>query len=333
MPKTKASFGMIAVTLCTVTVMFVLPITPKIPVSTAVVERGNLVMAQSLEGRVGYGDQQVCGAPLAGRVAQVNVRQGQAVQKGDVLLRMDTAWEEEALSGLEQALHGQNQALASVQLAGEAVKAVWLQNQLSLQAQMREMVLAIQAKTLRADADGVVGQVYVQPGDYVAAFSPMLVLRGNGLELSARQRVQDSLTLQVGMRAVVYAQGEQRAIATLSGFGAPELDGATGLYMQTLRFSVDQGEDWLQQRLGEAVALELLSQVQSDVALAPIAAVSAGNCLWVVREGRVSPVKVDPKQRDADFVRVAEELVGERVVLLPDEADLRAGSPVKESKR
>ncbi len=70
MPKTKASFGMIAVTLCTVTVMFVLPITPKIPVSTAVIERGNLVMAQSLEGRVGYGDQQVCGAPLAGRAAK-----------------------------------------------------------------------------------------------------------------------------------------------------------------------------------------------------------------------------------------------------------------------
>ncbi|MEA5014646.1 MAG: biotin/lipoyl-binding protein [Candidatus Limiplasma sp.] len=332
MPKTKASFGMIAVTLCTVVVMFVLPVTPKIPVSTAVVERGNLVIAQSLEGRVGYGDEQVCVAPLAGQVAQVNVRQGQAVRKGDVLLRLDTAWEEQALSGLEQAVYGQNQALESVQLAGEAMKAVWLQNQLSLQAQMREITLAIEAKTLRASADGVVGQVYVGAGDYAPALSPMLSVRGSQLELSARQRAQESMALQVGMRAVVYAQGEQRAVVTLSSFDAPALDTATGLYMQTLRFWVDEGREWLKERVGSTVALELLSQVQPDVALAPIAAVSASNFLWVIRDGRVTPVKVDPKQRDADFVQVPQELLGERVVLLPDEADLRAGSQVKESK-
>ena len=333
MPKTKASFAIIAVTVCTVVVMFVLPVTPKIPVSTAVIERGSLVVTQSLEGLVGYGNEQICMLPVAGLVTHVSTWQGQTVGKGEVLLRLDTTWEEQALADLEQAVYGQEQALDSIRASGEAIMAVWLQNQLSLEAQIRELTLGIEAKTLRAPADGVVGQVYARSGDYVAALSPMLSVRDRNLELSARQRVQESMTLCQGMRAVVYAQGEQRAVATLSGFDAPAMDTATGLYMQTLRFSVEEGEEWLKARVGEAVSLELLSKVVPDVALAPIAAVSANNHLWVIREGRVFPIAVDPRHRDEDFVWVSEELLGEKVVLLPDEAGLRPGSAVKESKR
>ncbi len=333
MPKTKASFYIIAATVCTVAVMFVLPITPKIPVSTTVIERGDLISTQSLEGLVGYRNEQVSIAPVAGQVVQVLAVEGQAVCRGEVLVRLDTSLEEQALARLEQTLSKQQEADASIGQASDTVQAVWLQNQLTLETQINELTLGIQGKTLRSPIDGVIEQVYVAQGAYVASLSPVLSVRSNQLELCAWQRVQESKVLQPGMRAVVYSGGQQHAVATLSSFEAPFLESATGQMMQTLHFSIDQGEEWLQSRLGETVTIEVLERVDAGVALAPIAAVSKDNAIWVIREGKVIPLSVDPRYRDADYVQVADELVGEKVVLLPDGAGLHPGSLVKESRR
>ncbi len=333
MPKTKASLCVIAATICTVIVLFVLPITPKLPVSTAVVQRGNLVRTQAVEGLVCYQSEQPCLTPLAGQVAQVYVRQGQRVQKGEPLLRLSTALEEETLQQLEKAVYQQEQSVSAIAVQQEAVQAVWLQNKLSMESQMRELTLAIAAKTLRAPADGMVGQVYAAQDQYVGEMTPLLTVHSDALEVRAQQRMQESASLRVGTRALVYAGADRQATATLTAFDLPTLDSVTGQYLQTLHFAVDEGGEWLGERIGDAVSMEILFDVEQDVAVAPLAAVSENSLLWLVTEGKVSSLKIDPEKRDEDFVRVPEELVGQKVVLLPDDQALRPGSLVKETRK
>lgn len=335
MPKTKTSLYVIGATLVTVIVLFVLPITPKVPVSTAVIEWGSLIRTQSVEGRVCYQNEQPCVSLTSGQIAQVYVSQGQRVQKGDPLVRLDTALEEKAIQALGQALYRQEEAVSA--LAGgsqqDMVEAMWLQSKLSLQQQLYELTSAVELKTLRAASSGVVGQVYAVEGGYVAELSPLLILHGQELEIQAQQRFQDSTALTVGIRAAVYVNGKPKAVAALTGFDAPVQDSATGLYTQCLHFSIVEGADGLTQKVGESVSLEIIEEVQEKVPLAPMAAVSESNTLWLVQDGKVSPVMIEPEKWDEAFVRVPEEFIGQKVVLLPDEELLTRGSFVKESKK
>lgn len=333
MPKTKASFCVIAATLCTVIVLFVLPITPKIPVSIATIQRGTLVRTQSMEGLVCYGNEQPCVSPVAGQIAQVYVRQGQSVQQGDALLRLDTSLEERTLSELKQTLHQQEEAISALPAGQEVVQAVWLQNQLTLEQKIQEIGLTIEAKTLRATTDGVVGQVYAGQDAYVAALSPLMSIHAETVEICAQQRVQDSASLEVGMQGIVYVNGKQQAVVTLKAFEAPYIDEVSGMYSQTLRFSLAESDDWFLERVGETVAIELLWDIETDVALAPISAVSQSDFLWIMEDGKASAVAIDPQKRDASYVCVPEELVGATVILLPDDSQLYSGCLVKEAKK
>ena len=58
MTRTQASLSVIAVTLATVTTLFLLPYTPKIPVQTAIVRRGEWTKTTLAEGVVQYRQQQ-----------------------------------------------------------------------------------------------------------------------------------------------------------------------------------------------------------------------------------------------------------------------------------
>lgn len=58
MTRTQASLSVIAVTLATVTTLFLLPYTPKIPVKTATIQRGNWTKTTLAEGVVQYRQQQ-----------------------------------------------------------------------------------------------------------------------------------------------------------------------------------------------------------------------------------------------------------------------------------
>ncbi len=324
---------MIAATLCTVIVLFVLPITPKVPVSTAVIQRGSLLRTQSVEGMIRFGNEQPCLSLLAGQVAELYVAQGQRVQKGEALLRLDTSAEERALKEMTGALKKQEELVSSLSYEKDAVQAVWLQNRLTMEQKVQELMASIDAKTLRAQNDGIIGQVYTAPDSYVAALTPLMSIHENTVEIYAQHRMQDSANLRTGVKAVVYANGQQQAIAELSGFGAPVLDSMTGLSMQTLRFSVREGAAWVQDHVGETVSMELLWDAQENLALAPMAAVSQDDLLWVVRDGKAVPMAIDSQKRDADYVCVPENLVGESVVLLPDETPLFSGCLIKEAKK
>ena len=163
MPKTKASLLVIAATAATVVTLFLLPFTPRTAVRTAVVERGELICSTLLEGVVAYADEQPLIALQAGRVGKVYVCQGQTVRAGELLISMDTGVLEQELAAVNQMLYEQETALAAFGQAGEAALSA---AQTALQARTRQAELraSIASAQIRAEADGVVGALYVAEG-------------------------------------------------------------------------------------------------------------------------------------------------------------------------
>ncbi len=315
MRRARASLWLIGATVCTVAVMCVLPITPKRPVRTAVVERGTLARTLAVEATVGYPGLRPVSALSAGRVERVCVSQGQRVRAGELLAALDTSAESAALSALYQAERARGEAVAALSGASAAL--------VDAGVERLKLLSAVEAKRLRADADAIVERVYVSGGDTVVPATPLLLLRQEGTELTAALRLKDSARLQPGDRAVVMKNGAAQALATLTAFGTPTSES------QPVRFSCEESL-W---SAGDTVELEIAWEVRGDTPLAPLSAVGQDDALWVVEEGRAYRVPVDTDERDPRSLAVPEALAGKRVVLYPDEAGLTEGCLVKERKR
>lgn len=105
MTRTQASLSVIAVTLATVTTLFLLPYTPKIPVKTATIQRGNWTKTTLAEGVVQYRQQQPAVCLQGGVLRQICAGEGETVRKGQLLFALDTRQEEAALERLAAGRH------------------------------------------------------------------------------------------------------------------------------------------------------------------------------------------------------------------------------------
>lgn len=319
MSRSKASLWILCATACTLLVMLVLPITPKAPVQTAVVGRGALMRTFAAEGVVECGEATLCYAPVDGRLSEVLVAQGQRVEAGELLARLDASLEQRQMAEFA-ALLG---AAADDPAAGE-----WLsQGTRALALERAQLIARMEAKQVRAASGGVVDRVYAQPGALVAAGTPLLTLRGDEGRIVATMRAQDAMKLRYGAPAAVYADGSMVATARLTAFEAPGRDEATGAYVQAVVFAPADGSA-LDDLAGRSVSLEVVWDWQEDVALAPISAIDRDGRLWTVREQKAFAQPVDAGVRNERFVRVRDSLVGQRVVLSPE--GLSEGCRVKE---
>ena len=314
MARTKASLLLILTAALTVTALLCMPYTPKAVVRTVVLEEGELVQSVLLSGIVRYLQEQPCAALKDGRVKAVHAAAGEAVRAGQLLFQLDTSAEEAALAACVKARWQQSQL-------DEAMAAVTAQGQLELWQMEMELRAIIEASNVRAEADGVVGAVYVQEGDWVSAgallgwmHSPIKCVQARGMPLSGALP---------GAAAVL----DTGAAARLHMLSAPESDGM----QQTVFLPVDahalDGHS-----TGESVTVELLCATLPRSALVPLAAVSAQNEIWLVEGGIARARKVDISQRGVDYVAAPLELAGKRVILQPDGKRLTDGCAVKEAK-
>lgn len=332
MPKTKASLLVIAATAATVVTLFLLPFTPRTAVRTAVVERGELICSTLLEGAVAYADEQPLIALQAGRVGKVHVRQGQTVRAGELLISMDTDVLEQELAAVNQLLYEQETALAAFGQAGEAALSA---AQTTLQARTRQAELraSIASAQIRAEADGVVGALYVAEGAIAGEGGLLGTVHGTGLRVAAAGRAEDLANVAPGAAAMVTsAEGKTLGAAVLGQSGAPELDGSTGQAMQSLSFFPMDDGAWIGVGAGDRVVVELAQEALEDQALVPISAVDSRDRVWFVEDGIATPVEIDLTLRNDAYVAVTQEWAGKRVVLLPETASLYPGCAVKEAR-
>ncbi len=332
MPKTKASLLVIAATAATVVTLFLLPFTPRTAVRTAVVERGELICSTLLEGVVAYADEQPLIALQAGRVGKVYVRQGQTVRAGELLISMDTDVLEQELAAVNQLLYEQETALAAFGQAGEAALSA---AQTTLQARTRQAELraSIAYAQIRAEADGVVGALYVAEGAIAGEGGLLGTVHGTGLRVAAAGRAENLADVAPGAAAMVTsAEGKTLGAAVLGQSGAPELDSSTGQAMQSLSFLPMDDGAWMGVGAGDRVVVELVQEALEDQALVPISAVDSRDRVWFVEDGIATPVEIDLTLRNDAYVAVPQEWAGKRVVLLPETASLYPGCAVKEAR-
>lgn len=328
MRKTRASLYLIGATLATVIVLFVLPITPKVAVSTAPIRRGQIVDTLSLSATVSYLGQMPCVAPVAGQVSEVFVRQGDSVVKGQLLASMDASAEEDALAFLLALQEQQRRALAQMKMPDTVLTAVSAQNTLSTMEETQKLRLTIEGKQLRALSNGVVAQVYAQAGDALTAGGMVLSTHAGACELKAQARLADAARLKNGMQASLYQNGQKIGTAQVTGFDAPLT--VSGQLMQTVRLTPQEDLSGL---IGEEVEMELVCGATEQISVAPVSALSATQRIWVVRDGRAYPQTMGDCARDEEQVGVPTALDGLNVVLEPDETKLYQGCYVKERKQ
>lgn len=326
MSKTKASLCVITATALTVMTLFLLPFTPKPAVRTAIVSRGELLQTTLVEGVVAYESQQPVVSLQAGRLSGVYVAQGQRVKAGQLLFAMDTSAEEQALSMLAsrryaaERLTGGEAALAGATFG-------WDEQELAIRA-------SIELKQLRAQEDGVVGAVYQQAGDYVADGALIGLVHSDGLCVTAAWQPGIYAQAQAGAAATVAAtSGESVVYVQLRQTGAPALSAETGQYVQQLTFAPVGNAGLTGFEVGDRVMVEVLNRTDLDVPLAPVEAIDENGRLWLVRDGKAVSMKVDTTLRNDQYLYVPEALLGERIILLPDDSTLTEGCAVKEAKK
>lgn len=153
-----------------------------VPVRVAVVEVGPVVRPVTASGRLGYADEVRLGFKVGGLVAAVVVQEGERVERGQLLARLDPR---EIDAALRQARSARGKALRDLRRARrlhreEAVSGEVLQNARTA-AQMTgasEAAASFNRKTseLRSPVDGVVLSRRVEPGEVVAPGAPALIL-------------------------------------------------------------------------------------------------------------------------------------------------------------
>lgn len=328
MPKAKASLLVIAATLLTVAVLFLLPFTPSVKVRTAVIEEGDLIRTTLLEGVVGYRDEQPCVNVLDGRVAGVYVKEGQHVQAGELLIRMDTSAEEAALAAMSQAMNERSELLGGLDGAARAA-AVLTADQADALEKKAELETRISGGQIRAAFDGIVGGIYTQKGSYVSAMSLLGTVHGTEKSVTAAGRASDLSGAAAGaISGVQSADGKFLGAARLSFLSAPVADETTGQVMQTLHFELLENQEL---KVGERVMVELVCERGENVALLPLSAVDSDMRVWVVENGTASPIKVDVALRNDQYVAASGDWTGKRVILSPDEEALYQGCRIKEA--
>ncbi len=330
MRKAKASLLVVAATAVTVATLFMQPFTPKIAVRTAVIAKGDLIRSVLVEGMVSYDDQQPCVAVSAGRIAKVHVREGQAVQAGELLISMDTSMEEAALASLSQMLYEQESALEN---AG-ALSAVLAQSLLDARKQQEQLKAAITAGQLRAQKDGVVGSLYANEGEYVASLSVLAIIHGQDMAVTAMGRAAELAHVRTGAPALVATpEGQGVAAAVLTQIGAPDTDEAAAQVMQSLTLRPVEQSALAQHKPGDRVVVELVCESIDDMALVPLSAVDEEGRIWLVSDGAATPVKADLSKCNDAYVALDAKWAGKRVILLPDTYHLYPGCAVKEAAK
>ena len=232
MTRTQASLSVIAVTLATVTTLFLLPYTPKIPVQTAIVRRGEWTKTTLAEGVVQYQQQQPAVCLQGGVLRRVCAQEGENVRKGQLLFALDTSQEEAALERLSASRHAMEEAVSA--FGQEAI--LWkLSEQLELESQEAALKQSITLKQIRAEQDGVMGPVYRQEGELLNAGELLAIVHSTEKNVAAVCRTTIVSKIGTGAEATIMdSKGQAVGEARLTAIGAPETDTSTGQSVQRL---------------------------------------------------------------------------------------------------
>ncbi len=264
------------------------------------------------------------GAGASGEVREVRVREGDRVQRGMVLVRVDSELARAALRDAEAARAQTSEELSQaareadrlaaagdqVVAAIEVERARSLRESLAARRSSAEAAIAGAQESLArhrvvAPFDGVVAARFVDPGDWVTAGTPVVELVGDrAVEVLVRATPDVGLSVGEGHPATL-RRGDERVAARVVGV-VRAVDPASRTVQ--LRLEPEDVPAWLVP--GAVLDVELEVDREGEGVVVPRDALVVGvvdSRVVAVIEGKARPIPVEILDRGTTHVRVRGE--------------------------
>ncbi len=273
-------------------------------VSLCAVERGGVERSLEVGGVVRGAEEFAALYPASGLVAQVYVRPGDRVKKGQALFRMESSAQEEAVSSLLAAGSAADEEVSAVARLLDAPAASGygsLAGKISLEDAIRQL----EAMTARAPADGVVRQVVAARYGGGVAGDAAVMLSSEESRIVCEVAACDAQQVREGMEARISAEGEALVTAHVTEIGPAYASALTGRQVKQVTLSPDEA---LGLPPGTQVDVTLIMQCVRDAPVLPVTAVTASGTVWWVSGERAweTPVQVLMQDERACWVDLQE---------------------------
>ncbi len=273
---------------------------------------------------------------VAGRISEIRFTEGQRVEKGHVLIRLDDSvpraeFEQAranftlAKSNYDRSIELQQKGFISKQAKDEADNAMKVQQAAMVLAQVR-----LDKNDIRAPFGGVIGLRNVSVGDYVGAGQDLVALEAiDPLKVDFRipeiylSQIRTGQTLQIALDAM-----PDKAFGGTVYAISPVID--TGGRSIVMRAQVKNPGGQL--RPGMFTRVKLLLDTPAQALAVPEAAlvpVGDNQFVYRVQNGRAERVQVEVGQRREAMVEIVSGLAEDDVIVVAGAQKLRDGVPVK----
>ena len=272
---------------------------------------------------------------VSGQIAEIPVRPGGKVERGDVLIQLDAAQEELAV---ERAKLTVNDAKAKVDRlqslvasrAASSVEADQAQNALdSAQVALREAELNLARRTVTAPIGGSLGILAVNAGDYVTSQSEIASIDDRSeilIEFFVPERFTSGMEVGKAVSAIAISHPGKTFAGKISA-----VDNRVDEASRTLRVRalIANSDDRLRAGMSFEVSIGFAGEHWPAVDPLAIQWDSAGAYVWQVSDGKAGRVDVAIIQRNSDAVLVKADLTAGDEVVTEGVQSVRPGSAVR----
>lgn len=272
---------------------------------------------------------------VSGQIAEIPVRPGSKVERGDVLIQLDAA---EAELAVERARLTVNDARARAErlqslVASRAVSSVeadQAQNALdAAEVALRQAELELSRRTVTAPISGSLGILAVDTGDYVTSQTEIASIDDRS-EILIEFFVPERFTAGMEIGKKVTASAVSRPGEVFEG-EISAVDNRVDEASRTLRVRARIANDDDTLRAGMSFEVSVAFEGERWPAVDPLAIQwdSTGAYVWQITDGKAQRVNVAIIQRNSDSVLVRADLVSGDEVVTEGVQSVRPGSAVR----
>jgi RND family efflux transporter MFP subunit len=272
---------------------------------------------------------------VSGQIADIPVRPGGKVNRGDVLIRLDAAQEELAVERARLAVSDATAKTTRLQSlvasnAASSVEADQAQNALdAAKVALKEAVLNLARRTVTAPISGSLGILAVNAGDYVTSQSEIANIDDRSqilIEFFVPERFASGMELGKKVTALASARPGERFLGEVSA-----VDNRVDEASRTLRVraQIANADDTL--RAGMSFEVTIGFEGEHWPAVDPLAVQwdSVGSYVWQITDSKARRVDVAIIQRNSDSVLVKADLVAGDEVVTEGVQNVRPGATVR----
>lgn len=254
---------------------------------------------------------------MAGIIAEVNGAEGQHVEKGAVLFRLDSRAVDAAVAkaqlAIEFAQKNADRQKKLIAAEGTSEKQVLEAQQALATAQTELATAKVQQSLLRGEAplSGTVVRFTARPGEAADATTVLAeIVDLDRLAASVRVPRADAAELRAGQKAQLVASGASAPIDCVVSLVSPQIDPATDTVL--VRLAVPKGSGL---QPGQFLTARIFSEERKDRLAVPVASVvkdaDDGTVIALVEGGKATRKAVKTGLREGGLIEVEGEGLSE----------------------